>query len=68
MLRNLDFRGFNGQGDVKKAKIRGLIAKIGNMKPICRLKPDYGPFSWVLPWELCLKVYWRDSKNQKVRF
>ena len=29
-LRKLDFRGFEGQSDVKKANFRGLIAKIGH--------------------------------------
>ena len=33
-LRKLDFRGFEGQFDVKKANFRGLIAKIGHYWPI----------------------------------
>ena len=44
VLRKLDFRGLKGQYDVKKANFRGLIAKIGYMKPICLLEPGYGPF------------------------
>ena len=33
-LRKLDFRGLKGQFDVKKANFRGLIAKIGHLRPI----------------------------------
>ena len=33
-LRELDFRGLKGQFNVKKANIRGLIAKIGYLRPI----------------------------------
>ena len=32
--RKLDFRGLKGQFDVKKANFRGLIAKIGHLRPI----------------------------------
>ena len=34
VLRKLDFRGFKGQLDAKKANFRGLIAKIGLFRPI----------------------------------
>ena len=37
-LRKLDFRGLNGQFDVKKAYFRGKIAKIGVCKPILAAK------------------------------
>ena len=44
-LRKLDFRGLKGQFDVKKANFRGLIAKIGNYRPILnsrtRLRPIF---------------------------
>ena len=33
-LRKIGFRGLKGQFDVKKANFRGLIAKIGNLRPI----------------------------------
>ena len=33
-LRKLGFRGLKGQFDVKKANFRGLIAKIGHLRPI----------------------------------
>ena len=33
-LRKLGFRGLQGQFGVKKANFRGLIAKIGHLKPI----------------------------------
>ena len=32
--RKLDFRGLNGQIDVKKTNLRRLITKIGNLKPM----------------------------------
>ena len=32
--RKLDFRGLKGQFDVKKVNFRGLIAKIGHVRPI----------------------------------
>ena len=34
MFRKLDFRGLIGQFDVKMANYRGLIAKIGRLRPI----------------------------------
>ena len=34
MFRKLDFRGLIGQFDVKMANFRGLIAKIGHLRPI----------------------------------
>ena len=33
MFRKLDFRGLIGQFDVKMANFRGLIAKIGHLRP-----------------------------------
>ena len=33
-LRKLDFRGLKGQFDFKKAKFRGLVAKIGLLRLI----------------------------------
>ena len=33
-LRKLDFGGLEGQFDVKKANFRGLIPKIGYLRPI----------------------------------
>ena len=33
-LRKLNFRGLKGQIDVKKANLRGLIARIGHYRPI----------------------------------
>ena len=33
-LRKLNFRGLNGQFDVKKDTFRGLIAKIDYLRPI----------------------------------
>ena len=33
-LRKLDFRGFEGKFEVKKANFRGLLAKIGHYWPI----------------------------------
>ena len=33
-FRKLDFRGLIGQFDVKMANFRGLIAKIGHLRPI----------------------------------
>ena len=32
--RKLDFRGLNGQFDVKKTNFGGLITKIGHLKPM----------------------------------
>ena len=34
VVRKLDFRGLKGQFDVKNAKFRGVIAKIGDLRPI----------------------------------
>ena len=34
MFRKIDFRGLIGQFDVKMANFRGLIAKIGHLRPI----------------------------------
>ena len=34
VLRKLDFRCLKGQYDAKKANFRGLIAKIGDYRPI----------------------------------
>ena len=42
MLRKLDFRGFKGQFDVKKANFRGLIAKIGHYRPILTTRTQLG--------------------------
>ena len=33
-IKKLDFRGLKGQFDVKMANFRGLIAKIGHLRPI----------------------------------
>ena len=33
-FRKSDFRGLKGQFDVKKANFRGLVAKIGYLRPI----------------------------------
>ena len=33
-LKKLDFRGLKCQSDVKKVNFRGLIAKIGYLRPI----------------------------------
>ena len=48
-LRKLGFRGLIGQLDVKMANFRGLIAKIGHLRPILTSRPlqrpifmDYG--------------------------
>ena len=43
VLRKLDFRGFEGQFDVKKANFRGLIAKIGHYWPIFATETHLGP-------------------------
>ena len=67
-LRKLDFRGFEGQFDVKKANFRGLIEKSAIIGIFWLLEPTYDQFSWNIPWQLCLKVCWSGSRAQKVRF
>ena len=42
-LIKLDFRGFKGQFDVKKANFRGLIAKIGYLRPILASRTHIWP-------------------------
>jgi hypothetical protein len=42
-LRKLDFRGLKGQFDVKKANFRGLIAKIGHLRPILASRTHLWP-------------------------
>ena len=39
----LDFRGFNSQFDVKNANFRGLIAKIGHLRPILASRTHLKP-------------------------
>ena len=41
--RKLDFRGLKGQFDVKKANFRGLIAKIGHLRPILASRTHLWP-------------------------
>ena len=42
-LIKLDFRGLIGQFDVKMANFRGLIAKIGCLRPILTSRPHQRP-------------------------
>ena len=42
-LRKLDFRGVKGQFDVKKTNFRGLIAKIGHLRPILASRTHLWP-------------------------
>ena len=44
-FRKLYFRGLEGHFDVKKTNFRGLIAKIGYLRPIWLPEPTYGPLS-----------------------
>ena len=67
-LRKLDFRGLNGQFDVKKAYFRGQIAKIGVYRPILATKIDPWLISRNMSWEFSPKVCWRNSRAQKIRF
>ena len=62
--RKLDFRGVKAQINVKKADFRGLIAKIGYLRPNLASTTHI----WIRPWELCPKMFLRDSIAQKVRF
>ena len=41
--RKLDFRGIKGQFNVKMANFRGLIAKIGRVRPILTSRPHQRP-------------------------
>ena len=42
-FRKLDFRGLEGHYDVKKANFRGLIAKIGYLRPILTSRTHIWP-------------------------
>ena len=42
-IRKLDFRGLKGQFDVKKDNFRGLIAKIGHLRPILASRTHLWP-------------------------
>ena len=67
-LRKIDVMGLKGQFVVKKANFRGLVAKIGCYRPILASRTPNNPFSRVMPWELCPKVYPRGFRVHKVRF
>ena len=43
MLRKVDFKGLKGQFSVKKANFRGLIAKIGSLRPILAYRTHLWP-------------------------
>ena len=68
LLRNLEFRGLEGQFDVKKANFRGLIPKISYLRPILTSRTYPWPIIFVLPWDFCPKVYRRNSSSQKLDF
>ena len=42
-FRKLDFRGLEGHFDVKKANFRGLITKIGYLRPILTSRTNQWP-------------------------
>ena len=42
-LRKLDFRGLKSQFNVKNANFRGLIAKIGHLRPILASRTHLWP-------------------------
>ena len=42
-LRKIGFRGLKGQFDVKKANFRGLIAKIGCLRPMLPYRTHIWP-------------------------
>ena len=65
-LKKFDIRGLNSRFDVKKANLRGIVAKIGYLGLFWLLEPTFGPFTWVTPWELCPKVCWRGSRGQEI--
>ena len=68
MFSKLDFSGLKGQFDVKKVNFKGLIAKIGYLRPILTSRTHLWHISWTTPWELCPEVCSRDSTAQEVRF
>ena len=63
-LSKLDFRGVKFQINVKKDNFRGLIAKIRYFRSILTSTTHI----WIMPWELCTKVFRRDSRAKKIRF
>ena len=64
MVLGLDFRGVKGQINVKKADFRVLIAKITYLRPILASTTHI----WIMPWELCPKIFQSDSIAQKIDF